>query len=166
MKLFDVAAPRLTTLSIAGPYNATGIGESASRQKIFVCKPTSATNEDRCAATIVSSLARRAYRRAVTAADLTPLLNLYKAGKRDGGFEDGIEMALRAILVSPNFLFRVEADKPGSAPSSVHRLSDHELASRLSFFLWSSIPDEELLNLADRGKLKDPAILSAQVSRA
>jgi hypothetical protein len=165
VKLFDVVAPRLTSLSIAGPYNATGVGDSPSRQKIFVCKPTSAADEDKCAATIVSALARRAYRRPVNTADTKPLLDLYQAGKRDGGFETGIEMALRAILVSPNFLFRIEKDPPASAPGSVHRINDHELASRLSFFLWSSIPDDELLTLADKGKLKDPAVLSAQVNR-
>ena len=165
IKLFDVPSSRLTSVAIAGPFNVVGVGESASRRKIFVCKPSAHGEEDACASTILSALARRAYRRPVNSADLTPLMALYKTGKREGGFENGIEMALRGVLVSPNFLFRVEQDVPATAAGGVHRISDFELASRLSFFLWSSIPDDELLKLADQGKLKDPAILSAQVSR-
>src|SRR6202008_4495730 len=107
----------------------------------------------------------RAYRRPVTDTDITPLLAIYRSGRKDGSFETGIEMALRAVLVSPDFLFRVERDPTASQPGAVHRVSDVELASRLSFFLWSSIPDEELLGLAEKNKLGDPAVLSAQVSR-
>jgi cytochrome c551/c552 len=165
VKLFDVARPRILSLAIAGPYNVAGVGESPSRQKIFVCTPATAKDEDACAGKILSTLARRAYRRPVTNTDLTPLLRLYKAGRSGGTFDTGVEMALRAILVSPNFLFRAEQDVKGSKPGSVHPISDYELASRLSFFLWSSIPDDELLNLAGKGMLKDPATLSAQVNR-
>jgi cytochrome c551/c552 len=165
LQLFDTAAPRFGTFAIAGPYNITGLGDSASRQKIFVCKPASANDENPCARKILASLARRAYRRPVTDADLNPLLALYEAGRRDGNFESGIETALRALLVSPNFLFRVERDPASSPALSAYRVNDFELASRLSFFLWSSIPDDELLNLAQEGKLKDPAVLSAQVAR-
>ena len=165
LQLFDTAAPRFGTFAIAGPYNITGLGDSASRQRIFVCKPASANDENPCARKILASLGRRAYRRPVTDADLNPLLALYEAARRDGNFDTGIEMALRALLVSPNFLFRVERDPAAGPAPSAYRVNDFELASRLSFFLWSSIPDDELLNLAQEGKLKDPAVLSAQVAR-
>jgi Protein of unknown function (DUF1592)/Protein of unknown function (DUF1588)/Protein of unknown function (DUF1595)/Protein of unknown function (DUF1587)/Protein of unknown function (DUF1585)/Planctomycete cytochrome C len=165
LQLFDTTAPRFGSLAIAGPYNITGPGDSPSRQKIFVCKPASARDEKPCAREILAGLGRRAYRRPVTDADLNPLLALYEAGRREGSFDSGIEMALRALLVSPNFLFRVERDPAASAAGSAYRVNDFELASRLSFFLWSSIPDEELLTLAEKGRLKDPAVLSAQVAR-
>ncbi len=113
----------------------------------------------------LSHLAFRAYRRPVTDADLKPLLAFYETGRREGSFDNGIKMALRAMLVSPDFLFRVERDPAGSAPGSAHAIDDFELASRLSFFLWSSIPDDELLKLADERKLKDPAVLNQQVTR-
>ncbi len=169
VKLLDVSAPRFASLTIAGPYQISGPGDSPSRQRIFVCRPSStnggASEETTCAHTILSKLARRAYRRPVTDADLKPLLAFYQTGRREGTFENGIEMALRALLVSPDFLFRVERDPSGSVPGSTYRISDYELASRLSFFLWSSIPDEKLLQLAEQGKLRDPGVLSAQVSR-
>ncbi|MCU1260389.1 MAG: hypothetical protein JWO80_3274 [Bryobacterales bacterium] len=165
LHLFDVGAPRITSLAIAGPYAIQGPGDSPSRQRVFVCKPSSAKEEDTCARNILSTLARRAYRRPVADADLKPLLAFYQAGRHEGSFDTGIEMAVRAILVSPNFLFRVERDPAGALPGSVYCVNDYELASRLSFFLWSSIPDDELLHLADQGKLSDPAVLSAQVGR-
>jgi cytochrome c551/c552 len=165
LKLFDVPSPRFASVSIAGPYEIAGPGDSASRERIFVCRPSSAKEEEPCAHKILSTLARRAYRRPVAEADLKPLLAFYQAGRREGSFDSGIEMALEAMLVSPNFLFRVERDPQGAAPGSVYHLNDYELASRLSFFLWSSIPDDQLLQLADQGKLKDPGVLSAQVSR-
>ncbi|MBI4473124.1 MAG: DUF1592 domain-containing protein, partial [Acidobacteria bacterium] len=118
-----------------------------------------------CAKTIVSTLARRAYRRPVTDVDLEGPLTFYRLGQADGGFEAGIEMALRAILVSPRFLFRIEEDPKGIRPGTVYRISDFELASRLSFFLWSSIPDDELLNVAAAGALRSPEILARQVRR-
>ncbi len=168
LKLFDImytGAPQLATVSISGPFNITGPGDTPSRKKIFVCQPASEKEEEPCARQILSSLARRAYRRDVTKADVSPLIGFYQMGRREGSFEKGIEMALRAMLVSPDFLFRIERDPAGSAPGSVHHINDFELASRLSFFLWSSIPDDELLNLAEQGKLKDPAVLAAQVNR-
>jgi hypothetical protein len=132
---------------------------------IFVCGPASRTEEASCAKQILSTLALRAYRRPVTDADLQPLLSIYNAGRTDGGFNAGIEQALERILVSLQFLFRIERDPAKIAPNTVYRISDLELASRLSFFLWSSIPDDELLDVAVRGKLKDPAVLEQQVRR-
>jgi len=165
LKLFDVGQPRFASLAIAGPYEISGPGDSLSRRKIFVCRPSSAKEEVPCAHKILSTLSRRAYRRPITDADLKPLLAFYQTGRSEGSFDSGIETALRAMLVSPNFLFRVERDPQASAPGSVYRINDYELASRLSFFLWSSIPDDQLLQLAEQGKLKDPDILSAQASR-
>ena len=171
LKLYDVAegdnGPAFVDFSIAGPYNVTGPGDSESRRKIFVCTPKAPAEEDACARTILSALAKRAFRRPVTAADVDALFAVYRTGRAPGSgdatFDDGIEMALRAILVSPDFLFRIERDPPGA--SKVHRVNDFELASRLSFFLWSSIPDQELLSLAQQNRLRDPAVLEKQVSR-
>jgi hypothetical protein len=169
LKLYEVPpgrnGPAFNDISIAGPYSITGPGESASRKRIFVCNPSSSKEEDPCARRILATLARRAFRRTLNDADINSLLAVYRAGRSDGSFNSGIEMALRAILVSPDFLFRVERDAAKSAPGSVHRISDFEMASRLSFFLWSSIPDDRLLTLAEQGKLKDPAILEEQVVR-
>jgi hypothetical protein len=169
LKLYDVAEGQrgrdIVDLLISGPYNITGPGDTLSRRKIFICRPASAREEEPCARDILSTLAHRAFRRPVTQADVTPLLAFFRTGRRDGGFERGIEMALRAMLVSPHFLFRVERDPMNANASSVHRLSDVELASRLSFFLWSSIPDEELLSLAEKSKLREPAALTRQVAR-
>ena len=153
------------SVTISGPYNAKGLGDTPSRRKIFMCRPTGSRDEERCAKKILSTLARRAYRRPVTEGDVQSLLSLYKAGQSKGGFEAGIRMALQGMLVSPGFLFRVERDPANVAPGTSYRISDLELASRLSFFLWSSIPDEELLSLAERGMLKDPAVLEQQVRR-
>ncbi|MBI3894423.1 MAG: DUF1592 domain-containing protein [Acidobacteria bacterium] len=155
----------VASVTIGGPYGATAPGELPSRARIFVCLPTGSWDEDPCAKKILSTLARRAYRRPVTDADVQPLLGLYKVGRSKGGFEAGIMLALREMLVSPGFLFRVEHDPPNVAPDTAYRISDLELASRLSFFLWSSIPDDELLELAERGKLKYPAVLEQQVRR-
>jgi hypothetical protein len=157
--------PAVYALSINGPYEAKGPGDSPSRRRIFVCRPANAVEEEACAKRIVATLARRAYRRPVTDADVQVPLKFYKDARAGGGFEDGIEMALRAVLVSPEFLFRVEQDPAGVAPNTAYSLSDLELASRLSFFLWSSIPDDELLDTAIRGKLKTPAVLEKQVRR-
>lgn len=172
LKRFEVPAgggpPQVDKVLIAGPYNATGRGDTPSRERIFVCHP-SAGDEDPCAHTILANLARRAFRRPVTDADIKPLMAFYKNGRSEGDFDHGIEKALRAMLVSPDFLYRIERDPPGAGertpPASVYRIGDFELASRLSFFLWSSIPDDELLSLADKGKLKDPAVLDQQVRR-
>ncbi len=152
-------------IEISGPFNVKGPGATASREKIFVCHPAAATEEDACAQKIITGLAHRAYRRPVTADDLPQLLALYRQGAATGGFESGIRLALQKVLVSPEFLFRVELDPADAAPGSVHRIKDIELASRLSFFLWSSIPDDELLAVAERGELNKPAVLEGQVKR-
>jgi mono/diheme cytochrome c family protein len=160
--------PGVASVTVKGPQTSTGAGaDTPTRRRVFVCQPGSGTPEAACAKQILSTFARRAYRRPVTDADLQPLLAIYNAGRADG-FEAGIEQALERVLVSPQFLFRIERD-PGrrgsAAAASVHRISDVELASRLSFFLWSSIPDDELLNAAVAGKLKDPSVLEQQVRR-
>jgi len=158
-------APAVSQVSISGPYNAKGLGETPSRSRIFVCRPANSADELPCASKILSRLARSAYRRPVTDGDLQALLSLYNAGRKEGGFEAGIGMALQRILVSPEFLFRAERDPASVAPGTAYRISDLELASRLSFFLWSSIPDNQLLNFAAAGKLKEPAVLEQQVRR-
>ena len=155
-------------VEIRGPYDATGPGDTPSRQRIFSCRPASdepAEQELRCARQIIAGLARRAFRRPVTETDLDTLLGFYESGRAAGGFEAGIELALQRILVSPYFLFRVEQDPAGIAPDTPFRISDMELASRLSFFLWSSIPDEQLLAAASEGRLRDPAVLDGEVRR-
>ena len=157
--------PHLGTMTITGPFDSSGSDDTPSRRRIFSCWPANQAEEAPCARHIVSTLARRAYRRPVTEADLAPLVQFFDEGRRTGGFEVGIERALRALLVSPDFLFRVVTDPPVIAPRTPYRLSDLELASRISFFLWSSIPDDELLELAIEGRLKDPAVVERQVRR-
>ncbi|MBI3895447.1 MAG: DUF1592 domain-containing protein [Acidobacteria bacterium] len=153
------------SVTIGGPHDVKGPGETPSRRKIFVCRPISREDEEPCAKKILSTLARRAYRRPVTDEDVQPLLSLYKAGRGNGGFETGIQTALGGMLVLPAYLFRVERDPANVAPGTAYRISDLELASRLSFFLWSSIPDDQLLDLAEKGKLKNPEVLEQQVRR-
>ena len=136
--------PGIGTVTITGPYNATGVGDTPSRRQIFVCSPTAKNEEEACAEKILTTLARRAYRRPVGDEDIQPLLSLYRAGRSQEGFEEGIRTALQGILVSPGFLFRIEQDPPDIAPNTAYQVSDLELASRLSFFLWSSIPDDAL----------------------
>lgn len=165
LKVFDVPQARFSAITISGPYNIQGHGDTPSRRQIFLCHPETAKEEAPCAAKILSNLALHAYRRPVTDAALKPLLTFYQAGRKEGDFDNGIEMALRAMLVSPEFLFRIERDPRTTATGAVYPLSDYELASRLSFFLWSSIPDDQLLQLAGQGKLREPKVLSAQVSR-
>jgi Protein of unknown function (DUF1592)/Protein of unknown function (DUF1588)/Protein of unknown function (DUF1587)/Protein of unknown function (DUF1585)/Protein of unknown function (DUF1595) len=152
-------------ISVAGPYNVQGPGDTASRDRIFVCHPTAPAEEQACAERIISSLARRAYRRPIAADDLPLLLALFRQGAAGDGFEAGVRLALLKILVSPEFIFRMEFDPPDATAGSVHRISDVELASRLSFFLWSSIPDDELLAVAERGELGDASVLERQVRR-
>jgi hypothetical protein len=156
--------PGVASISISGPFDAKGSGETPSRQRIFVCHPTGEGNEQACAKQILSTLARRAYRRPVTDEDVRGLLDLYKSG-RSGGFDAGIGRALQGILVSRKFLFRIEGVPANVPPDTPYRISDLDLASRLSFFLWSSIPDDQLLDLAARGKLKDREVLQQQVQR-
>ena len=155
----------LDSIQISGPYNATTPEDTPSRRRVFVCTPSVATQEEPCAREILSTLSRRAFRRAVDDTDVAPLLTLYREGRREGSFETGIQFALRGILIDPEFLFRVERDPDGLGAATAYRLSDVELASRLSFFLWSSIPDDELLERAERGQLRDPATFEQQVAR-
>ena len=173
--------PAVYEISIVGPYNAAGAGDTPSRRRVFVCSPKGragvrAQDEDSCAKKILSTLMRRAYRRPVSDADLKKPFELYSAAKTEEGFDAGIEMGLSAVLTSPEFLFRIERDpasaasaatagKPASGTAAAYRISDLELATRLSFFLWSSIPDDELLDLAARGDLDKPAVLERQVAR-
>ena len=153
------------SIAIDGPYDSAGPGDTASRRQIFVCRPADPSAEGPCAREILSTLTRRAYRRPVTEADLSALVSFYEAGRQTGGFDGGIQRALTRILVDPEFLLRVEADPTDVAPATPYHLSDLELASRLSFFLWSSIPDDELLELAANGQLSDPPVLERQVRR-
>ena len=158
------AIPEVASVTVAGPYNDKGPGDTPSRRRIFVCHPANPAREPACARTILSGLARRAYRGPVKEEDLKVLMEFYQEGRQNGaGFEDGVEFALERLLISPAFLFRTEADPPGT--SGIYRLSSLELASRLSFFLWSSIPDDELLNAAEQGRLKDPAAIQRQAER-
>jgi hypothetical protein len=158
--------PLIDHVQITGPFDAKGPGDTPSRRRIFVCTPATSQDEVPCAKKILGTLARRAYRRPVTDADMETLLSFYQAGKNQGGtFEAGIESSLRLILASPKFLFRSETDPARVAAGSVYHVSDLDMASRLSFFLWSSIPDDELLNVAAQRKLKDPAVLDREVRR-
>jgi mono/diheme cytochrome c family protein len=156
--------PALNSLEIDGPYAVGQPGDTPSRRRIFVCQPARESDADACARRILSPLARRAYRRPATDADLRTLLAFYQAGRKQGSFDAGIQMAVERLLADPEFLFRVERAPAGLAAAS-YRISDLELASRLSFFLWSSIPDDELIDVAAQGKLKDPAVLERQVRR-
>lgn len=155
----------LAALLIGGPYDAKTPIDSPSRRLLYVCRPAGSADETACATKILSTLARRAYRRAATSDDIDTLLAFYKRGRAAGTFDDGIRAAVERTLVSPDFLFRIEAEPGKGAPGSVYRISDVELASRLSFALWSSIPDDTLLDLAIRGKLHEPAVLDQQIAR-
>ncbi len=157
--------PQIRTLAITGPYNIVGPGDTPSRRRIFVCHPVKAADEDACASRILATLAHRAYRGLETPADKERLMEFYRAGRKEKDFDTGIEHALHRILASPKFLLRVETPPAGTAPGSIYRLSDLDLASRLSFFLWSTIPDDELLKVAGEGRLKDPAVFEQQVRR-
>jgi len=160
--------PALASVTVSGPYEVQGSGDTPGRRRLFVCHPesgTSTTVEVACARRILQTLTRRAYRRPSTSADVERLLPFYTAGRAEGGFNVGIERALERVLVSPQFLFRIESQPVNVAPGTSYRISDLELASRLSFFLWSSIPDDELLDAAIAGRLKNPATLEQQVKR-
>ncbi len=168
----DLEATRVTaffvgvgSVSVDGPYHATGPGDTPSRRRIFVCRPATREQEEPCATKILTTLARRAYRRPISSEEIPSLLAPYEQGRKGGGFEVGVRLALERILVSPNFLFRIEVDPKNVRSGTAYRVSDVELASRLSFFLWSSVPDDELLGLAEHGKLKEPVVLAAQVKR-
>ena len=157
--------PAVDTILIGGPHEAAGPGDTPSRRRVFTCVPRDRASEGPCAKQILSNLARRAYRRPVTEKDIERLISFYEAGRAEGGFEAGIQRGVERILAAPSFIFRIEEEPVGKAPGTVYRLNDLALASRLSFFLWSSIPDEELLDVAIRGKLSDPATLAKQVRR-
>ncbi len=186
--LDTIGHPHLDTFTLTGPFNPTGPGDTPSRRKIFVCRPstslgavlseskdrplTSQATEDECARRIIATLARRAYRGQVSSGDLARLHQFYAVGRKQastrsaqGAFEAGIQTALQRILASPKFAFRVERDPPNAIPGTIYRVSDLELASRLSFFLWSSIPDDQLLRVAGLGTLHTPAVLNQQVRR-
>ncbi len=174
LKLIDIGSykggePAIASVSIAGPYHAQGPGSTPSRERIFACRPGPAAFPDEaesCARKILGQLARRAYRRPVTNNDLELLLALYRTGiGKQLEFESGIQLALEGMLASPDFLFRIERDPPGVAPGASYPVSDIELVSRLSFFLWTSIPDDELLAVAEQERLREPAILAEQVRR-
>lgn len=161
----DASDPGIDTLEISGPYDGRAPTDSPSRRKVFVCRPTGPRDEDACARRILTSLTRRAYRRPVTDADIAALFRIYRAGRSERDFDGGIERAIEAMLASPSFLFRLERDPVGAQTGTAYRLSDVELASRLSFFLWASIPDDELLDVAAKGRLKDAAVFEQQVTR-
>jgi mono/diheme cytochrome c family protein len=155
----------ISSLLIGGPYNGRVPNDSPSRQRIFVCHPANASEDSACATKILSALARTAYRRQVTNDDVQTLMGFFQRARAERDFDNGIRAALERLLTSPDFLFRIEADPQRVPPGTAYRLSDVELASRLSFFLWSSIPDEELLDLAIRGKLREAGVLERQVRR-
>ncbi|MGH9239611.1 MAG: DUF1592 domain-containing protein, partial [Vicinamibacterales bacterium] len=167
--IFDIAsrAPGVSQIAIAGPHNATGPGDTPSRRRLFVCTPASASDEEPCARRILSTLLTRAYRRPVapSAPEIAAPLEFYRAGRKGGSFGAGIQRALARVLVDPSFLFRFEREPASVAAGAAYRVSDLELASRLSFFLWSSIPDDDLVAVAAKGALKDPATLERQVRR-
>jgi hypothetical protein len=150
---------------VTGPVRAAGVSETASRQKIFTCKPASPAEERSCASSIVSRLAAQAYRRPLAPEDLSDLMQFYDDASRSEGFEVGVRTALQAILADPEFLFRLEREPTGARPGETYRLSDLDLATRLSFLLWARGPDEELLQVASRGQLSDPEVLEQQVER-
>ena len=157
--------PAIGFLRISGPFNAQRPDDSRSRRRVFTCQPASAGREDDCARQILTTLARRAYRRPVTEPDLATLMTFYQAGRKEGTFDEGIELALRRILASPQFLVRAEREPVNVRAGQSYRITDLELASRLSFFLWSSIPDDELMTMASEGRLSNPRTLEQQVRR-
>jgi len=157
--------PHLHELSVTGPLKAAGVSDTPSRRKIFACRPMAGEDEIPCAKTILGTLARQAYRRPATPNDLESLLGFFQRGRNDGNFETGIRTAIQAMIASPEFVFRFERTPAGAAPGTNYRITDLELASRLSYFLWSSAPDEALIAAASEGRLKDPAVIEKQVRR-
>ncbi|HEY7172982.1 MAG TPA: DUF1592 domain-containing protein [Vicinamibacterales bacterium] len=164
-RIFASSDPGIDMVYISGPFSSKTPDETPSRRRIFVCRPTSDRDEEACARRIFTALSRRAYRRPVTDADVQPLLAIYSEGRKERDFDFGVERGVEAMLSSPKFLLRVEREPAGTKPGTIYRLTDLELASRLSFFLWRSMPDDELLDIAARGGLKEPATLSRQVKR-
>lgn len=160
-----VSTAGIQSIEIDGPIDPTGVGDTPSRRRIFSCMPASADQETDCAEVIVSALATRAFRRHLSREELGPLMDFYQAGRQSGGFESGIQQALARILVDPRFLYRIERDPGTAEPGTVHPIDDYELATRLAFFIWSSIPDDELLGLAASATLHEKSTLEAQVGR-
>ena len=160
-------APAVDQISITGPYTPKGAGDTPSRRRLFICRPTAQNQaqEEKCAGEILSALMRRAYRRPIVKGDVDEMMAFYRKGRAEGDFDLGITRALTAVLTNPEFLFRVESDPQRVPPHGVYRVSDLDLASRLSFFLWSSIPDDELLDAAAQGKLSQPVELEKQTRR-
>jgi hypothetical protein len=157
--------PHVGTVRIEGPFNATQADDSPSRQKIFVCLPQTGAEENACATRILTNLATKAFRRAISASDVNGLMEFYRTGRKEAGFDNGIEMALARLLADPRFIYRIEPEPSNLKPGEMYRLGDFDLASRLAFFLWSTGPDEELIRVAGQGRLKDPAVLEQQVRR-
>ena len=158
--------PHVGQVWIEGPYGAAGVADTSARRKLFVCHPEAPKDEAPCARTIITSLVKHAYRRPASATDVTGLMKFYQDGRSDNGtFDDGIEAVVQRVLADPEFVYRLEPEPPGTATGKTYRISDLALASRLSFFLWSSVPDDELLDLAAQNKLHDPAVLDKQVRR-
>ena len=155
----------IDSVTVEGPFNGSAPADTATRRAIFTCRPARAAEDEACARGILSKLAYRAYRRPVTADDIDTLMTFYRTGRSEGAFDRGIQFALERLLVAPDFLFRVEGTRAKVKPGTVHQLDDYELASRLSFFLWSSMPDTVLLDLAAKGRLKDPVVLEGQIRR-
>src|SRR6185437_4312977 len=156
---------RLRSFSIKGPVDVTGMSSTPSRRKVFSCMPKTPQEDRPCAQQIITTLAREAYRRPVTAEDVDPLMSIYDTGAKDGGFEGGVRNAVTAILASPFFLYRAEPTPAGVKPGQTYSITDLELASRLAFFLWSSDPDSELISLATQNRLHEPAVLKTEVLR-
>ncbi|MGH9242115.1 MAG: DUF1592 domain-containing protein [Vicinamibacterales bacterium] len=157
--------PHIDEVILTGPFNATGAADTPSRRRLFVCTPKTQADETGCARQILSTVGRRAYRSDLSERDLATLMEFFRQGRTDGSFDSGIDLALRRVLASPKFIFRTERDPAGLAPGAAYRISDVDLASRVSFFIWSSIPDDELLDLAARGALSTPPTLERQVRR-
>ncbi len=157
--------PHLSSIAVTGPFNTSGVGDTPPRRKILTCIPETTADELDCAREIIETLASRAYRQPVSTEQVSTLMDFYTQGRAKGSFDDGIEMALRRILASPEFVVRFERVPADAAPGDIYPIDDLELASRLSFFLWSSIPDDELLSIASRGQLRRPKVLRAQVER-
>ena len=157
--------PHLKTLTVTGPLKVTGVSDTPSRRKIFTCYPTDVGEEDACADQIITNLAAGAFRRPATPEDLEGLMEMYEVGRSESDFETGIRIVVQAIIAKPEFLFRFERVPAGIRPGESYRINDLELASRLSYFLWSTAPDDELVDIASQGKLRDAAVLEQQVKR-
>jgi hypothetical protein len=157
--------PHVGTVRIEGPFSAVPAKESPSRARIFLCRPAAAADEPACTRTITTALATRAFRRPASPGDLQALMPFYQSGRQDRDFEHGVEMVLARIMADPRFIYRIETEPAHTRPNQPYRISDLELASRLSFFLWSSVPDDQLIAVASQGTLRDPAVLEQQVQR-